>query len=73
MDAIILCTGYLHHFPFMTDELRLRTTNCLAPASLYKGVVWVDNAKLFYLGMQDQYYTLTTLCFKKSSPFCLSQ
>jgi trimethylamine monooxygenase len=24
---------------------------------LYKGVVWEKNPKLFYLGMQDQYYT----------------
>ena len=24
---------------------------------LYKGVVWEDNTGLFYLGMQDQFYT----------------
>ena len=29
----------------------------MALADLYKGVVWVDNPKLFYLGMQDQWYT----------------
>ena len=23
VDVIILCTGYLHHFPFLSDELRL--------------------------------------------------
>ena len=57
VDAIILCTGYLHYFPFMTPELRLRSANRLATADLYKGVVWVDNPKLFYLGMQDQWYT----------------
>ena len=57
VDAIILCTGYLHYFPFMVPELRLRTANRLATADLYKGVVWVDNPKLFYLGMQDQWYT----------------
>ena len=57
VDAIILCTGYLHHFPFMAEELRLRTANRLAAANLYKGVVWCDNTKLFYLGMQDQWYT----------------
>jgi trimethylamine monooxygenase len=57
VDAIILCTGYKHHFPFMPDELRLRTANRLATADLYKGVAWVDNPKLFYLGMQDQWYT----------------
>ncbi len=57
VDAIILCTGYKHHFPFLPDDLRLRTANRLATADLYKGVVWVHNPKLFYLGMQDQWYT----------------
>ena len=57
VDAIILCTGYVHHFPFLPDDLRLKTANRLATADLYKGVVWVGNPKLFYLGMQDQWYT----------------
>jgi trimethylamine monooxygenase len=57
IDAIILCTGYLHHFPFMAEELRLKTTNRLWPLDLYKGVAWEANPKLFYLGMQDQFYT----------------
>jgi len=57
VDAIILCTGYLHHFPFMADDLKLRTANRLATADLYKGVAFVPNPKLFYLGMQDQWYT----------------
>ncbi len=57
VDAIILCTGYLHHFPFMAHDLRLRSANRLATADLYKGVAWTKNPKLFYLGMQDQWYT----------------
>lgn len=57
VDAIILCTGYQHHFPFMADDLRLRTKNRLATADLYKGVVYVTNPQLFYLGMQDQWFT----------------
>jgi len=57
IDAIILCTGYKHHFPFLPDDLRLKTANRLATADLYKGVVWVHNPKLFYLGMQDQWFT----------------
>src|SRR5690554_7034317 len=56
-DGIIMCTGYLFHFPFLPDELRLQTHNCLYPANLYKGVFWQPNPKLIYLGMQDQYYT----------------
>ena len=59
VDAVILCTGYQHHFPFMEDSLRLRTRNRLWPPGLYKGVVWMDNPKLAYLGMQDQYYTFS--------------
>ncbi len=57
IDAIILCTGYKHYFPFLPDDLRLKTANRLATADLYKGVVWVHNPKLFYLGMQDQWFT----------------
>jgi trimethylamine monooxygenase len=56
-DAIILCTGYLHHFPFLPDSLRLKTRNRLATADLYKGVAWAANPDLFYLGMQDQWFT----------------
>lgn len=57
IDAIILCTGYRHHFPFMADDLRLQTTNRLWPLNLYQGIIWEDNPKLIYLGMQDQFYT----------------
>ena len=57
VDAIILCTGYQHHFPFMSEDLKLETANRLASANLYKGVAFVDNPQLFYLGMQDQWYT----------------
>ena len=57
VDAIILCTGYRHYFPFLPDDLRLKTKNRLAAADLYKGVVYVNNPKMFYLGMQDQWFT----------------
>ncbi len=56
-DVIILCTGYLHHFPFLEENLQLKTRNRLYPPKLYKGVVWQDNHKLMYLGMQDQFHT----------------
>jgi hypothetical protein len=49
VDAVILCTGYKHHFPFLPDDLRLKTANRLATADLYKGVAWVHNPKLFFL------------------------
>lgn len=57
VDAIILCTGYNHHFPFIDEELRLKTNNRLYPVNLYSGVVWEHNPKLMYLGMQDQWFT----------------
>ena len=57
IDAIILCTGYLHHFPFLAEGLKLRTGNRMWTPDLYQGVVWQDNPKVMYLGMQDQYYT----------------
>ncbi|QKT12669.1 MULTISPECIES: flavin-containing monooxygenase [unclassified Rhodococcus (in: high G+C Gram-positive bacteria)] len=57
VDAIVLCTGYQHHFPFLPDELALRTNNRLYPTGMYKGVVSQENSRLFFLGMQDQYFT----------------
>ncbi|WP_158996955.1 NAD(P)-binding domain-containing protein [Pigmentibacter ruber] len=57
IDAIILCTGYKHHFPFLAENLQLKTKNRLWPNHLYKGIFWFENPKLIYLGMQDQYYT----------------
>lgn len=59
VDAIILCTGYQHSFPFMEENLRLRTYNRLYPPQLYKGIFWASNPKLMYLGMQDQFYTFS--------------
>ena len=57
VDAIILCTGYKHNFPFLPSDLRLECPNVLATPDLYKGVAYIHNPKLFYLGMQDQWYT----------------
>jgi trimethylamine monooxygenase len=59
IDAIVLCTGYQHSFPFLADDLRLRTHNRLNPPGLYKGIFFEANPKLMYLGMQDQFYTFS--------------
>ena len=56
-DAVILCTGYLHHYPFLPDELSIDSPNNLYPAGLYRGVVWQNNPKVYYLGSQDQWFT----------------
>jgi len=57
VDAIILCTGYQHYFPFLPNELTLTTHNRMYPEGLYKGIISLANPKLIFLGMQDQYYT----------------
>jgi trimethylamine monooxygenase len=59
IEAIVLCTGYRHSFPFIDDALRLRTANELYPPNLYRGVFWLDDPRMMYLGMQDQYYTFS--------------
>ena len=56
-DAVVLCTGYLHHYPFLPSGLALSSPNCLYPDTLYRGVVSEANDKLFYLGAQDQWFT----------------
>ena len=57
IDAIILCTGYKHHFPFLSEPLRLKTANRLWCDSLHEGVVMMKNPRLMYIGMQDQWLT----------------
>src|SRR4029450_4665223 len=61
IDAIILCTGYLHNFPFLADSLRLKTENRMWPLNLYRGVVFEPNPRIHYIGMADQFYTFNML------------
>ena len=56
-DAIVLCTGYLHHHPFIEESLRLKTRNRYYPPNLYKAIIWQKNPKLMYIGMPDQFFT----------------
>ena len=58
IDAIILCTGYKHHFPFLAKDLQLVTANRLYPSQLYKGIFFERQPKLAYLGMPKFYYSL---------------
>lgn len=57
VDAVILCTGYLHHFPFVHDSLRLKTANRLWCDNLYNGIALEANPRMLYIGMQDQWFT----------------
>lgn len=52
-DAIILCTGYRHHFPFLPHSLKLASKNDLWIDQLTNGVVLPSNHQLFYLSMQN--------------------
>lgn len=56
-DAVILCTGYLHKYPFLPGRLALDSPNNVYPEHLYRGVVSEGNTNLFYLGAQDQWFT----------------
>ncbi len=56
-DAIVLCTGYLHNYPYLGEDLRLKSENRLWPLGLYKGIFWQNNTKFMYIGAQDQFYT----------------
>ena len=72
-DVIIKCTGYRHYFPFLGEgiigywnylcyrylELTLKARNELSPTGLYNQCVSLQNDKLFFIGMQDQFYTFT--------------
>ena len=54
-----MATGYLHHYPYLPDGLRYSGPNTLAPAGLYKGVMWMGegNGRMMYIGMPDQIHS----------------
>ncbi|KJL25236.1 4-hydroxyacetophenone monooxygenase [Microbacterium oxydans] len=57
VDAVILCTGYLHKYPFLPADLALSSPNNVYPDGLYRGILWQGNPRLAYLGAQDQWFT----------------
>lgn len=40
VDTIILCTGYVHHYPFMQEDLSLKSSPRPWIPNLYKAIVW---------------------------------
>lgn len=42
IDSILLCTGYIHHYPFMEEKLRLncKDPNVLWAEGVYYNVAW---------------------------------
>lgn len=64
VDAIILCTGYMYHFPFLSDELRLnphdvdgQPANKIWIKGLYKGIFWMKNPRLVHIGPHTGFFT----------------
>ena len=53
-----MCTGYRHVYPFLEERLRLKTLTRFYP-TLYMGTVFQKNPKVFYIGAQNQIYSLT--------------
>ena len=39
VDVVLFCTGYQMEFPFLSEELRLKTKNLFYPENLYKGIL----------------------------------
>ncbi|XP_075243688.1 trimethylamine monooxygenase-like [Convolutriloba macropyga] len=56
-DMIIYCTGYIYHFPFMEESIRLHPTYMFA-TPLYKQCMLPSNQRVFYISMQVTLYTL---------------
>jgi trimethylamine monooxygenase len=67
VDAIILCTGYVHHFPFLSDALRLnphagdpgQPKNKIWLKGLYRGVFWMPNPQLMHVGPHTGFFTFS--------------
>ena len=45
VDVVMYCTGYQHAYPFLREELRLKSQNKLYPPGLYKGMIWTNAGK----------------------------
>lgn len=65
IDAIILCTGYVFHFPFLTGDLLLDPEHCAGqPANriwlkgLYRGMFWIKNPRLIHIGPHTGFFTM---------------
>ena len=67
VDVIILCTGYVHHFPFLDDSLRLnphqgdprQPKNKIWLKGLYRGIFWMPNPKLIHIGPHTGFFTFS--------------
>jgi trimethylamine monooxygenase len=69
VDAIMLCTGYIHHFPFLSGDLLLnphseeakqagQPKNKIWLKGLYRGIFWMKNPKLIHVGPHTGFFTM---------------
>ena len=65
VDAIVLCTGYKHSFPFLHKDLMLHCENKLWIKQLHFSTISRQNPKLFFLGMENQFFTMN--CFSSKA------
>ena len=42
-----------------SDDLKLKTKNRMVPDALYNQCHFIENPRVFYAGMQDQYFTMS--------------
>ncbi|KAH3735377.1 hypothetical protein DPMN_041904 [Dreissena polymorpha] len=63
VDAIILCTGYLYHYPYLKGGLKFDTgvPVCVMPNKMYKGTVYTQggNNKLLFIGPFESYVSFS--------------
>ena len=58
VDVLVLATGYRLEFPFLSEDLRLKSSMLFYPENLYKGILWMNggNDKLMYVGLHYNIY-----------------
>jgi trimethylamine monooxygenase len=52
-----MSTGYMHSFPFLDSKINLTCGNWIYTHELDFSIVSKQNKNLFFLGMEDQFYT----------------
>jgi len=63
-DAIIMSTGYIHHFPFLDSKINLECGNFFWTKELDFSTVSKRNQNLYFIGMEDQFYTFNHFAAK---------
>jgi len=68
VDAVIICTGYEHHFPFLPEQYTIESGNRYITNNLYKGIFHEKCPKLMFLGMMNLF--LAFVIFEIQAHYC---